>query len=437
MSAPKLSFIVLSYNYQDYIRTTLRSILDQTVQDFEVVVVDDCSTDASREVIRSFGDPRIRLIENERNLGGAGSYNVAVQAARGEWLVNLDADDWIAPGKCERQLAVIARDPSIDIIGGWVSVVDETGGRHARAEEVEALINQDWQLNRVETWIGRNPLCRSSSMVRRAAHLRIGLDDAAMVRAPDYELWTRALALGCRFALLHEPDTFYRLQARGVTHADPVGTLFEMCFATIRNLAPLAERRCLFEAQSDMLVWLAKNPNIISVTPREASRLAACLLTLPAQTTYTAFRESLAADEPMAMPAGALDRLGRFGLLHGKANVPVGLLEKLYSDLDAFTQARDYWRGQSELWEREAKILAGLDEVADGQGGGSSLARMGVLEAELAHARSERDAYLADRDRWKVRAEGWEASYRAGLRHRLKASLRARLDVLRGRRNSS
>lgn len=435
MNAPKLSFIVLSYNYQDYIRTTLRSILDQTVQDFEVVVVDDCSTDASREVIRSFGDPRIRLIENERNLGGAGSYNVAVQAARGEWLVNLDADDWIAPGKCERQLAALARDPSIDILGGWVSVVDETGGRHARADEVEALINRDYQLNRVETWIGQNPLCRSSTMVRRAAHLRIGLDDAAMVRAPDYELWTRALAQGCRFGLLHEPDTFYRLQARGVTHADPVGTLLEMSFAKIRNLAPLAERRCLFDALAEMLGWLAKNAHIISVTPREASRLAGYMLTLPAQTDFPAFRESLKAEDP----TGVLDRLGRFGLLHGKSHLPAGLLEKLYADMGAYIEARDYWRGQAALWEREARIMAGLDEAGDvptGQATGSVLARLGVLEAELAHMRAQRDAYLADRDQWKVRAEGCEASYCAGLRHRLKAALKPLVNALRGPRGT-
>ena len=70
MTTPLLSFIVLSYNYENYIRVALQSILQQTVQDFEVVVVDDASSDRSCEVVRSFNDPRIRLIVNERNLGG-------------------------------------------------------------------------------------------------------------------------------------------------------------------------------------------------------------------------------------------------------------------------------------------------------------------------------------------------------------------------------
>src|SRR5256885_734485 len=80
-AAPKLSFIVLSYNYADLIGQTIRSILEQTVQDFEIIVVDDASTDTSCDIVRSFADPRIRLLLNERNLGGAASYNRAVEAA--------------------------------------------------------------------------------------------------------------------------------------------------------------------------------------------------------------------------------------------------------------------------------------------------------------------------------------------------------------------
>ena len=107
-NSPLLSYLVLSYNYERYIDKTIRSILEQTVQDFEIVVVDDCSKDNSVGVIRSFNDPRIRLLANEHNIGGAASYNRAVTEARGEWLVNLDADDWVAPHKAEIQLAAVS-----------------------------------------------------------------------------------------------------------------------------------------------------------------------------------------------------------------------------------------------------------------------------------------------------------------------------------------
>ena len=193
---PLLSYIVLSYNYERYIGKTLQSILDQTVQDFEIVVVDDASSDASVAIVSAFGDPRIRLFVNEKNRGGAGSYNRAVLEARGEWLVNLDADDWIDPRKSEMQLAALALDPTLDIVGTYVAIHDENDAPHPSAGPLEHFVNQPHPLNLVDTWIGANYLCRSSTMVRAAAHRRIGLDDVAMVRAPDYELWTRALRMG-------------------------------------------------------------------------------------------------------------------------------------------------------------------------------------------------------------------------------------------------
>jgi len=210
---PLLSFIVLSYNYEKYIGQTIRSILDQTVQDFEIVVVDDASKDTSRDVVAAFNDPRIRLLVNEQNLGGAGSYNRAVSAARGEWLVNLDADDWISPAKSAAQLDALARDQAIDIIGTHIVCVDADGHPHPNRAAIEAYSNHDLDLNRVDTWVGRNAICRSSTMVRRAAHLRIGLDDPAMVRAPDYELWTRALRHGCRFEIIRQPCRSARVQS--------------------------------------------------------------------------------------------------------------------------------------------------------------------------------------------------------------------------------
>jgi glycosyltransferase involved in cell wall biosynthesis len=310
-SAPLLSFIVLSYNYQHYIGTTIRSILNQTVQDFEIVVVDDASTDASREVVRDFGDSRIRLLVNERNLGGAGSYNVAVQAARGEWLVNLDADDWIAPQKSEVQLEAASRDPALDVIGTWVRYIGADGAPHPEATSFEHALNSDHKFNLVESWIGLNYLCRSSTMVKRVTHLRIGLDDPGMVRAPDYELWTRALAAGCRFGLVQEPLTYYRLHAGGVTRGDPAGTLLEIGYAMARNLAPLAERRALFDDLASIVRWIATNRDLILLTPQQALRLIGTLVTRPPLTSFLAFRAALAALE--ADPT--LERIGRFALL--------------------------------------------------------------------------------------------------------------------------
>jgi GT2 family glycosyltransferase len=363
MIAPLMSFIVLSYNYRDYIGATIRSILDQTVQDFEVVVVDDCSTDDSRAVVEAFCDPRIRLLVNDRNLGGAGSYNVAVQAARGEWLVNLDADDWIASQKCAVQIAATVADPAIDIIGSWVTVVDADGAPHAEAPIVENHVNQAYPLNLVDTWIGKNPLCRSSTMMRRAAHLRIGLDDASMVRAPDYELWTRALAAGCRFGLVHEKLTFSRLHERGVTRVDPAETFVEMSYAVARNLMRLAEARSLYGSMARMLSNAILDPQLVNLTPQQAHRLIGALAALPQLSDYNSFRVGLSAPgpEPTHERLGRLLRFCRWGQL------PYGEIDKLLADIQAYIGARDFWHAQADAWQREYdKLAAVLSAKPDG-----------------------------------------------------------------------
>ncbi|SOZ35762.1 glycosyltransferase family 2 protein [Cupriavidus neocaledonicus] len=348
-SQPLLSYIVLSYNYEEYIGTTLRSILEQTVQDFEIVVVDDCSRDRSVEVVRSFNDPRIRLIVNEQNLGGAGSYNRAVEAARGTWLVNLDADDWIAPNKAEIQLRAAQKDPRLDIIGTHVKILDHEGKPHPDAPSLEAGINQPHNLNLVQNWVGMNWLCRSSSMVRREAHLRIGLDDAAMVRAPDYELWTRALRMGCKFAIVPQQLTFMRLHKRGVTHADPLGQFLELSYAMMRNLIPLAEARALHPTVESIIAWVARHGELCKLEPRHAYRLLGIVLATPEFADFTAFRSEVLSDEP----DNALVRAGRRALTTYREGSPgFAYANKLERDIGEFIHARNYWQAQAEHWER-------------------------------------------------------------------------------------
>jgi GT2 family glycosyltransferase len=347
---PLLSFIVLSYNYEIYIAQALRSILDQPVQDFEVIVVDDASTDASRDVIAGFGDPRIRLLVNERNLGGAASYNRAVSAAAGEWLVNVDADDWIAPNKSEAQLRLLADDPALDIIGTHISVVDANGDPHPRREEMEAYVNRGPDLNCIDSWIGRNGLCRSSTMVRRAAHLRIGLDDPTMARAPDYELWTRALRHGCRFALLPEKLTFYRLHSGGVTYRDPLGTFLEMSYAMLRNLIPLIEAGALWPSLDRMMVWMDEQEELATLAPGERYRLFGSAVLPLVAPDFAGFVAGLRSTDDGA----ALATAGRRCLALLRANPLRPAVERLEHDNQAFMAARDWWHQQSDHWQQQS-----------------------------------------------------------------------------------
>lgn len=399
---PLLSYIVLSYNYEMYIGATIRSILQQTVQDFEIVVVDDASRDQSREIVSAFGDPRIHLLTNERNMGGAWSYNRAVTAARGEWLVNLDADDWIAPRKAEIQMEALAADPELDIIGTYVTLLDAKGDPHPQASELETNCNAALDLNTIDPWVGRNPLCRSSTMVRRAAHLRIGLDDPAMVRAPDYELWTRALREGCRFAVIPERLTFLRLQPGSVTFGDPTGTLLEISYAMLRNLVPLAEDRALLPSLQRMIEWVARHEQLSALPPVEACRLLGMMMIgSPPTGDFSTFRAALS--DPQSDPA--LARLGRRCQVFLRGDMIGGdTTEKLLCDVEAYIEARDYWQHQAEAyieardyWQRQAEALT---------------------EARDDWQRQAEEASESC-NRWREQSDGWERAYRRTLRWKL------------------
>lgn len=356
--SPLVSFIVLSYNYEDLIRQTLESIQAQTVTDIEIIVVDDASRDRSAEVVESFNDPRIRLFRNERNMGGAWSYNRAVSLASGEFLVNLDADDWIDPSKTEIQLHEMRADPDLSVLGTYINVMDGSGARHSRADELEAYVNTKFDLNRLDSWIGRNTLCRSSTMVRRDAHLAFGLDDAAMVRAPDYELWTRALSKGHRIGVLPQRLTYYRLQPKGVTYADPTGTLLEMSFAMLQNLAPLAERRGAHPSFVRMVEWISQHTNFPSLSNRQRCRLLGAFTLGLRFDSFVHFLSVLGSEER----SDHLLLIGRRCLAMACENPLLDQIDKLTEDIVQYIEARDYWKSEADTWQTRATELSGRSQ---------------------------------------------------------------------------
>lgn len=100
-----VSIVVPNYNSEKFLKETIDSVLAQTYKNWELLIVDDCSTDGSLEIIRSYKDPRIQLFQNETNCGAAYSRNVALQKAQGKWVAFLDSDDLWTEEKLERQIA--------------------------------------------------------------------------------------------------------------------------------------------------------------------------------------------------------------------------------------------------------------------------------------------------------------------------------------------
>lgn len=216
MSQPLVSIIILSYNYAHYIGQAIQSVLDQTYANWELVIIDDGSRDNSLEVIRSFTDPRITVIELETNRGACRAYNRAYEHCQGKYLGSLDADDYFLPDKLAVQVAYMEAHPEIDITGTFIYQVGEAGqteeGRHS------LLVNRERDLNLIDNWAMADYLCHSSALLRKASHDRLGGLTPDLDYMPDYELWLRGRVSEMRFKVLPQPLTCYRAHSGNVTN---------------------------------------------------------------------------------------------------------------------------------------------------------------------------------------------------------------------------
>ena len=121
-----VSIIMAAFNSEKTIPTAINSILAQTYTDWELLVINDCSKDRTAEVVASFTDPRIRLLQNEKNSGVSVSRKKGMEAANGEWIAVLDSDDAWAPDKLEKQIR-LAKDTGAELIFTGSAFMDDDG----------------------------------------------------------------------------------------------------------------------------------------------------------------------------------------------------------------------------------------------------------------------------------------------------------------------
>ena len=124
---PKVSVLIPVYNRERYVGAAVDSILAQSLSDYEILLIDDGSTDRSLDVMQAYTDPRVRVVCNERNLGIPRTRNIGLQLAHGEYIALLDSDDVAHPQRLEKQVAFLDRHPDYAQIGSWERTMDEQG----------------------------------------------------------------------------------------------------------------------------------------------------------------------------------------------------------------------------------------------------------------------------------------------------------------------
>jgi glycosyltransferase involved in cell wall biosynthesis len=200
---PRVSVVMANYNYARYLRAAIDSVLNQTLGDLELNIVDDGSTDGSREIIESYlHDTRVcfRPVEH---FGQSCAKNAGIEMARGPLIAFLDADDIWAPQKLQKQVALFDRDPALGVVYSRRTLIDQNGTElpyrqppFHRGDVLEQIFRDNF-------------VCFSSAVVRRIVVEHVGMFDERSGLAIDYDLWLRAAA-HYRFDYVDESLIQYR-----------------------------------------------------------------------------------------------------------------------------------------------------------------------------------------------------------------------------------
>jgi glycosyltransferase involved in cell wall biosynthesis len=180
---PRVSVILPAYNAARVVRRAIDSVLAQTVGDFELIVVDDGSEDATREVVLAVDDPRVRYVRRP-HAGLPATLNAGLAEARAPVVAVQDADDWSEPRRLERSLEVLQQRPEVAVVGSRMPEVDGDG-RELTSRAPFAAGDAHHTLMRF------NPISNPSSAYRRDVIVALGGYDTRYSCAPEYDLWLR------------------------------------------------------------------------------------------------------------------------------------------------------------------------------------------------------------------------------------------------------
>jgi glycosyltransferase involved in cell wall biosynthesis len=209
----RVTVLLSVYNGERYVGEAIDSILGPTYRDFELLVIDDCSTDRTPQILASYADPRIRVIRNATNRGLTKSLNLGLAEARGELIARHDDDDRSLPRRLEAQVAHLDAHPELALLGTQANVIDAQGRRRRTLTARKPLTPRacDFSL------MFATPMVHGAVMFRRAiVRDALGGYDESFITSQDVELWARVAAGGWPMANLPEALVEHRVHAGSV-----------------------------------------------------------------------------------------------------------------------------------------------------------------------------------------------------------------------------
>jgi len=218
---PLLSVTVLNYNYAHYLTQCLDSILSQTFTDFELILINDCSTDNSLDVIERFvKDSRVRLINHTSNQGYVKSLVEGVELSRGKYITVISADDFcVAPSAFDTLITALEKDSTVAFSYSAHGHYDHSGKRHLIRRPYECSYVRSG-LEEIQDLIFECYVLHSGTIIRRSSYDAIGGYDASMRYAVDYKLWLMLCSVG-NVAYSDQEIYGFRVHRSSMSHSLP------------------------------------------------------------------------------------------------------------------------------------------------------------------------------------------------------------------------
>jgi hypothetical protein len=412
---PLVSVLIPAYNHEAYVAQAIRSVIDQTYPNIEIIIIDDASTDGTWGVIQSISEPRLRTLRHENNLGSHATLNEALVMAQGDYLAILNSDDAFLPSRIETCLDALASGPA-DLVGTDIQLMDDAGQRvesHWWLDAYGALKAAkedlgDW----VATLLAGNVFMTTSNFVFRRAWLeQVGpLGDWRYVL--DYEWLLRGCVRDCRLAWLDVPMLKYRLHEGNTISESPLKANLE-CAALLRQYLPeLVADSALGRTRMHALVtqWARIEQYLVQIedalrhqalVDKEADLFAL----IQDRDRWIAERDGLIAERD----AWIAERDGWIA----ERDTWIEQRDRAIKDMASAIQVRDGWIAERDTWieqrDRAIRDMASAIQARDGR----ILERDTWIEQrdrvirDMASAIQARDGWVADRDAWIVERDGW------------------------------
>jgi GT2 family glycosyltransferase len=254
-SNPLVSVVLAAYNAERYVREAVESVLQQTYSEFELIIVDDASTDSTLDILATYSDPRIIILRNERNLGPYGAANRGISMVRGELIARHDADDVSMPDRFARQAAAFLTNPNLVLAGSSYFIIDRKG------KTIDITLLPDTNSKLQKRLEHGNIFIQGATMFRKTAFDKVGGYREYFPVSQDYDLFLRLAEVG---EIINLPEPLYNFRFHGESISRKKKELQLAC----RRLAwELAARRRSGQPEGEI------PEDVVSVYPPESTRL--------------------------------------------------------------------------------------------------------------------------------------------------------------------